>query len=316
MTSSATTTTSTTTSSSGSSNVTFARTMFPEEKAVQAIVDNKPTFRNKRDALALLIHCLLKQKGFRLVGYTEEETLPESADVDCPPGWNNERDSYSFRYKHNQSSLTFMFKLLVLGDALLIHCMTLEDSKIQSIEVKISDFINPTADLTNYSNLYQNVKRLYDNLQVDILNKVAPGLGKEGYEPGPVQQTDLRDNTSRTQRPPLHFDTPLAGERPGYVHPPRFPMPGVMGPFAPIAPGGPGYPDPDGYGNLIGPHHPGFGMQIRDPRYGYDDGSGMYPGIPGRLPPGAVPPGARFDPFGPTGGPFGPGGGGRPPFFG
>jgi len=83
---SATTTTTTTTSSSSPSSGNFARTLFLEEKAVQAIVDSKPAFRNKRDALALLIHCILKQKGFRLVGYTEDQTLPESADVDCPPG--------------------------------------------------------------------------------------------------------------------------------------------------------------------------------------------------------------------------------------
>lgn len=61
-------------------------------------------------------------------------------------------------------------------------------------------------------------------------------------------------------------------------------------------------------GMYVGPNHPIFNQQRprQDPIHGGD----------GILPPGAVPPGARFDPIGPFGGPNrggqpGPGSGGR-----
>ncbi|KAJ1962729.1 hypothetical protein GGI12_002476 [Dipsacomyces acuminosporus] len=65
--------------------------------------------------------------------------------------------------------------------------------------------------------------------------------------------------------------------------------------------------DEGGGGMVVGPGHPMF-------RRGGDGGDGFDPEIPGNpqaLPPGAVPPGARFDPIGPFGQMPGPARGGR-----
>jgi proteasome inhibitor subunit 1 (PI31) len=61
---------------------------------------------------------------------------------------------------------------------------------------------------------------------------------------------------------------------------------------------------------FVGPDHPMFGDNGIGSRPSFMGGPG---GRPPFLPPGAVPPGARFDPIGPFGGPPGrfPGRGGR-----
>ncbi|KAJ2622335.1 hypothetical protein GGI26_003346 [Coemansia sp. RSA 1358] len=67
--------------------------------------------------------------------------------------------------------------------------------------------------------------------------------------------------------------------------------------FSPLGPAlnsGPGFSDRGG-GMLVGPEHPMFGQGVGDDDD--DDFAGFSPqGGPERLPPDAVPPGARFDP--------------------
>nr|XP_036860533.1 proteasome inhibitor PI31 subunit isoform X1 [Manis javanica] len=79
--------------------------------------------------------------------------------------------------------------------------------------------------------------------------------------------------------------------RPHHPHTSR--QPPWCDPLGPFAAGGEDL-DPFGYrrgGMIVDPLRSGF------PRAHIDPSSGL----PNRLPPGAVPPGARFDPFGPTG---------------
>lgn len=62
-------------------------------------------------------------------------------------------------------------------------------------------------------------------------------------------------------------------------------------------------PSSDGIGNLIGPRHPDWRRTIneKDPRFSNDDDTNHNWGLPEPLPNGSVPPGAKFDPFGPPG---------------
>lgn len=310
-------TTTTTTTAGGSAG------SGPGQEALRKLREAGPELRNRHDALALLLHAFAKQLGLRLVGFTEEDTLPESADVLVPQGWNSQRDAYSFRYKHHQSALTFMLKALTLGDKLLVHGVALEDKKVQSYEIDLDEFVSGIADLSNLGALFKNVETLFTNFRLKIINPLLPGVGKEGYEAGPATTVDRQRPSTTTQPRPgpspsgVPPRSPFFGGEPGPTFHPSpgvpggVPMPGApsgIGPFGPLHPGGPGYPDPDGFGNLVGPRHPGFGPQAFPQPGRFPDDPDSF-GLPQRLPRGAVPPGARFDPFGPPRPNFGGGGG-------
>jgi len=276
-----------------------------EVSVIQTLKDTKPALLNEFDAIVVVLHCVMRELGFRCVGLSESK--PESnnnAEAPIPEGWNaSSGDSYSFRYKHNQSSMTFILKVLVMNDKLLVHGLAKEDNKIQTLELSVKDFIKEKAGLETYENLYNNLDNLIALFKINVTSKLLPMLNKPGYEAGDTNTTRNTTNPENQQRreeprydpyrDPLLVHDPL--RIPGTGRGP-IPVPGGFGVgyadrFGPSFPGlGP--IDPGAMGNLVGPNHPGFGGRFNgpDPNYGL--------GGP-RLPRGAVPPGARFEPFGP-----------------
>jgi hypothetical protein len=109
--------------------------------------------------------------------------------------------------------------------------------------------------------------------KVEIVQKLVPGLNKEGYQEA---SQHVQSSQPRRASPPPE---PRAERHPLRV-PPRGPF-GIgsddLNPFGPVR-GGPF----GGNGMFMGPDHPLF--------------TGGHPGL---LPPGAVPPNARFDPISP-----------------
>ena len=81
-----------------------------------------------QDAVAVLLHAVMSVLGFRLVGLDdsssdiqyEKNALPLSTWRKHAP------DSFSFRYKHDQSSLVFLLKIVKLSKRLVIHGIALE----------------------------------------------------------------------------------------------------------------------------------------------------------------------------------------------
>lgn len=175
------------------------------------------------------------------------------------------------------------------------------------------------------------VNDLVTQFKLKIVQKLVPGLRKEGYSEVSEESTPAAGSASQLRRPappparpdpvyPPHRPDP---DQPGlpYSHLPpsnpleigrrdRDPFPGLgPNPYAPppLFPGGAG-----GDGMFVGPGHPIFGG-----RGGGRPGNPLGPntgpwGGDGFLPPMGAPPGARFDPIGPSPGPFGrfpPGGG-------
>lgn len=142
-----------------------------------------------------------------------------------------------------------------------------------------------------------------DQLKLKILQKIIPGLRKEGYT------EDNSESTASSARPPPEAG-PSAEPRPrappqapprNPFHPqPMFPdNPLEIGrrdldPFAtdPFSPPSLFPPSRNGGGMYVGPDHPIFGA----PRGSIPRGPW---GGDGYLPPMGAPPGARFDPIGP-----------------
>ncbi|MCJ1451489.1 hypothetical protein MMC28_001826 [Mycoblastus sanguinarius] len=289
-----------------------------------------PQLRNPFDAIALLSHACMLAVGFRLVGLGEDHRIEATSDTTetqpLPTEWNaSNSNDYAFRYAHSQSSLQYLVKVSRLGGKAVINGLGVGDDKVHTLDFHIKDFLSEssfpyTAETSEGENegalslrkLFISAGRLTDAgslLKLQIIQKLAPGLQKEGYEdsahaasqnsssreqgdnrqPGPGREQDpapgpnpLRDDRIPPYAQPRPFHDPLAVE-------PRRPYP--AGDFPP-----PGFEDEYEINRPRG----GLGGERRPLNIGDRD----------RFPPGLGP----LDPLRGPGG-FGPGGGGMHPTF-
>jgi len=276
------------------------------EDFIKHLKENKPKFRQSFDALSILLHAIMKEMGFRFVGCRESNDETISGQF-VTPDWNKSNDSFCFRYKHPQSSMTFVIKSLVLGDKLLVHGIAEEDKNIRSIELNVNDFVNSKVAYEDFDNLYKNVEQLLSTYKENIVSKLFPMSISEA--PQTVRETP----TSTTRSPD---NDPLRIPGTGNQRVPPNPYPYAADPYfdegyGTTAPGWFGigsqdlnpFPSPygtpfggPGSGSQIGPHHPGFGPGVRNPYAQPPLARGRGRGF---APP--PPPGARFDPYGPPG---------------
>ncbi len=74
-----------------------------------------------------LSHAAMTALSFRLVAADESSSPLLESDNVLPLDWNNQGPGhYAFRYKHNQSSLEFLVKVVHLGRRTLINAIALE----------------------------------------------------------------------------------------------------------------------------------------------------------------------------------------------
>jgi hypothetical protein len=249
-----------------------------------------------------------------------------------PDDWNTRGHvDFTFRYRHDQSSLEFLVKTIKLGQRTLINAIALESDKSASLDVSTNDFTSPSfyphdlskPDAQPLVHGFISSTRIADfvsQFKLKIVQKLIPGLRKEGY----VEEAEDTSTNAGPANPPQAMNPPPARPRP--ITPPfpddfpyRLPPYGAPrnpleigrsdlepfggNPFTPPPLFGPG-----GDGMYVGPNHPIFGARGRRP----DDIRGPWGGD-GYLPPMGVPPGARFDPVGPNpNNPLRPTFGGRP----
>ncbi|KAJ7904379.1 PI31 proteasome regulator N-terminal-domain-containing protein [Mycena olivaceomarginata] len=296
---------------------------------------SKKTLSSSQDGIAALLHAAMTALAFRLVAIDDSSPAASSLSV-LPDEWNNNGPShYTFRYRHDQSSLEFVLKVSKLGGRTLINAIALESDKASSLDIATNDFVSPSffphnlsaSDATPLIHGFISSNRVTDlmsQFKLKIIQKLVPGLRKDGY----TETTEDVPTTASTSAP--RAEPP----RGSYQPPPLFPgadaspyqLPPTVGPRNPLEigrrdldpfPGMPAnpfsppplFPGSEGDGMFVGPNHPIFnpGGQ-RGPR----GGQGPWGGD-GFLPPMGAPPGARFDPVGPSfpGGGLGRGGGPR-----
>jgi len=231
------------------------------------------------------VHWALVSSGLKAI--SAGEALPDDHSLTSellPPGWNDNQECYSIFYAASDG--TYLLKAIPIGSTLLVHLMRLSDEHVSNVSLEVSDYC--TGDNSSYRSAYRHVEQLLASVRRDIVSPLkgttTPSVSKvevaetrgrnrrspEGHESGRPQPDPLRDNRRPTQQyVPQRIDPvdPFSvGRR-------------DLDPLA-IGPGGGMYMDP---------------FQSR----------GMFPnadpstGLSQRLPRGAVPGGARFDPFGP-----------------
>ena len=82
-----------------------------------------------QDALAALVHAALSVLAFRLIAVDESSTSPAPSDNVLPESWNKSGPGhYTFKYRHDQSSLEFVIKVSKLGTRTVINAIALEVS--------------------------------------------------------------------------------------------------------------------------------------------------------------------------------------------
>lgn len=253
-----------------------------------------PQLRDPYDAVALLCHACMIAVGFRLIGLGEDDKIDATADPQAPQplpaAWNSTTTSnYTFRYAHSQSSLTYLIKVSRLGSKALVHGLTLpEEGKVHSVDIPIKEFLSPSAlplpsteqegkEVTSgkIREIFISAARITDLgalLKINIIQKLAPGIRKEGYEESahtastaqrrsPPPEAAGRDREAqRPDRDPLRDD-----RLPPYAQPRPFDDPLAAGPRRPFPAGDfppPGFEDeyeinrPPGGGPFVGARRP------------------------------------------------------------
>ncbi|ROW01144.1 hypothetical protein VSDG_02655 [Cytospora chrysosperma] len=250
------------------------------QNVLQGMADALPTHEkgdttsdmsSSAEAVALFTHSCMVNLGFRLLGFHEDqksESECQSLAPRLPPKWNASVSSYSFLYAHTQSSMQFVIKVDRLGGKAEIRGLAVGDEHITRLEIVPRDYISSSAlplritldsegneDRSDLPSKLQSVfispARMSDLaglLKINIIQKLIPGLQKEGYEDarnpddraaredadrwgreGPSRQPLLPEPRLPEPARPYPFDDPLAA-------PPRPPVP--VGDFPP-----PGFED-------------------------------------------------------------------------
>ncbi|XP_036142961.1 proteasome inhibitor PI31 subunit isoform X2 [Monomorium pharaonis] len=198
---------------------------------------------------------------------TELNALEKGSEL-FPPGWNS-YPNYTLRYVKNEK----LYVLLgVKSDMdLLLNMMRHHDNSVSTIQLPINETVSALhGPLEIIIPLYQTVLQ---NIYQDFIKSTCDS--NEAATQTTVQNNECSSETNKipTQdNHPLREPSHWPSNRPEY--------------------------DPMRVGvRDLDPFREGGGM-IFDP-FSMRPPSGHGLGVPGRLPSGAIPPGARFNPFGP-----------------
>lgn len=195
--------------------------------------EEEPQLKNPFDAVALLSHACMLIVGFRLVGLGEDHKVEATSVVtdvhSLPSEWNATSSyNYSFRYAHNQSSLQYLIKISRLGGKAVVNGMGIGDDKVHTMDFPIKEFLSEHSfpyTSSSRKTKQENVRAIQDLfispgritdlgsfLKIKIIQKLAPGLHKEGYEDTSRSSSLSEEQGERRQPAPGRGDQ----DRPGH----------------------------------------------------------------------------------------------------
>ncbi|XAR67670.1 hypothetical protein NMG60_11002518 [Bertholletia excelsa] len=266
--------------------------MANEQSVLAVIRATRPSFRNAHDKVAFAVHAAFLASGYVLhatgpPAFSDTAFSSTSTDEVGIDNWNEFEDDYAFLYSNpEKGSKKVLVKCLAMNEKLLVDAIRDGGAQPAHVELSVDDYDKENGG-TNYGSQYKDLEKLVNSVDKEILCKVngITGGGSSSAQP-----------SSSTQPPSF-------GTRDVEVPAPQNPQPTVRFPYPAVNPvggsdlfPGPGagmYPTRGdsgmGGGMLVGPDNLLFGGV----------GRGMGPGMPGGLL--GVPPGARFDPYGPPG---------------
>jgi len=231
----------------------------------------------KEDVLILVVHWYLVKNGFKCLGCGDSKNISPSEDGSelLPEGWSQEQN-YSLRYV--KEAKLYILMAIKSDNDLILNLLKVETHDVSNVQLPIETVKNLQGPLVS---LIPNFEDILTSLKNNLIEPVNTSNGVEVS----TQTSDSQTEANRLRRD--DDDNPLR------VGPPQRPPGQIIPGSHPIDPFGIGHNDLNPFG-----HGRGGGML-------FDPFSRRQPpifpglGVPGRLPPGAVPPHARFDPFGP-----------------
>ncbi|KAG9474621.1 proteasome inhibitor PI31 subunit [Eleutherodactylus coqui] len=226
-----------------------------------------PRITEPQEPLVCFIHWEFIRRGLSCLGTGEKAGAHETGTERLPNGWADNKELYTLRYGHGTSQI--LLKALTVEGTLMVNAMELQSEKVSDVTLNIEDFID-SAHLQQYHRVYKNRLELKQYLDAKLFSPLLDSK-KETVRAEKVRERRSVDDD------PLRVPTRApASHHPSWIDPPG---------------------------------HIPYGTADLDPLGGSSGGMIMDPFNAGRtrprpnplggLPPGAVPPGARFDPFGP-----------------
>uniref|UniRef100_A0A224Z4Q2 Proteasome inhibitor PI31 subunit n=1 Tax=Rhipicephalus zambeziensis TaxID=60191 RepID=A0A224Z4Q2_9ACAR len=231
----------------------------------------KDTLKSKSDALVLLIHYLLARSGKRCHGTGEKWTQGSHGTELLPDGWNDNQSLYTLRYASIQGSDRYVLKVIPSGGFLLVNVLNVRKERTASTNLTMNTYTS--GEFKELSRTYKNLDELMSKLNTEVVSALES-----------IDSATLASSSREASRMVSQENNPLhiPSRQPGIEWSPLQEIPRVgqrdLNPFYQGPPGGGMLMDPR---QLPRPHHSDPGV-----------------GIPG-IPRGSIPPGARFDPFGP-----------------
>ncbi|KAF4630390.1 hypothetical protein G7Y89_g7749 [Cudoniella acicularis] len=299
--------------------------------ATHATGDTNSDISSSYEAIALFAHACMVAVGCRLVGFREDDNMAKECSTLAPrlsPKWNSSYGSHSFLYAHSQSSMQYLIRVDRMGGKAEIRGVGIGSDRICRFEITAKDYISSAAlplriKLTEsgeedrlelegkLKDIFISPSRIQDlasEFKVQIIQKLIPGLTKEGYEednnPGAAEASrahDEREEALARRNPlprptdpglpeparPYPFQDPLAADPRRPVPQGDFPPPGfddeydLNRPLRGMAPPFPGAGSPFNIGHDdlnppgLGPHDPLRGSFVGGGGFGM--GGGMHP---------------------------------------
>lgn len=234
---------------------------------VKAMADAIPTHQrddassdlsSTLDVLALFAHANMVSHGFRLVGFSEDQIVQDCERLAprLPPQWNDNINSRSFVYAHNQSAMRFIIKIDRLGSKIEIRGLAVGDERINRFDFIPRDYITTSAlplRITktesgdeDRSDLEQKLKGVFPEERMRALAELFKTNIIEKFFPSSSDARDAIQN--RPQRPPpANPQDPGLLPEPARPNPYPFNDPNANIPRGPVPPAGdfppPGFED-------------------------------------------------------------------------
>ncbi|KAH6761482.1 proteasome inhibitor-like protein [Perilla frutescens var. hirtella] len=264
--------------------------MATEQSIMAVIRAARPQFRTGFDKVAFALHAAFVAAGYVLhatgpAAFIDGALSISSKDEVGMDNWNDVEDNYAFVYSNpEKGSKKVLVKCLVMNDKLLVDVLKEGSSEPLHLELDAGEYVQEDAG-TNYGSHFKNLGKLVENVNREVLNKLDSASASSSSAKSSSTEANLREERDRLR---IGLDTQedsYVPPHPGYIVPP---IPGSGSSDLFPGPGAGMYPSRGDFGGgsmLVGPNDPRFfGGPTREPFSG---------GLPG------VPPGARFDPYGP-----------------
>ncbi|KAF6207739.1 hypothetical protein GE061_016187 [Apolygus lucorum] len=235
--------------------------------------------KKKEDVLLLVIHYILTKNGYRCVGLGDDKNLTgsEVSSELLPNGWNAAKN-YTLRYTRDNE--LYILRSVPVDDNMVVNLLKVSSLLVSNVAFNVECTV--AALRGSLDVMVTSSETVFNRIKTDLLE---PQNSSSNSANATTQTTVVPDQP----RPVAPVDPHPYGylpERnpqidPFWVDPERDPLRVGARDLDPFARGG---------GMIFNPFEPRHGG-IPDPGAG----------IPGGLPRGSIPPGARFDPFGPPG---------------